>query len=174
MFSFYICWRFSCDQFCSLSYIAITCYLHSEWTSCPISSQIKSFTIHFGCTSFKPTSRLYAAWKTKDHTWCRYCHLCINAPMWREKRWCYCRVLSSVIGSLWISPSSNRSYLSNCSNCLIGGTQNRWGFGIWKYIKQKQSTVFSLNNGYILILKKKNNLCLKTFKFCFVKQIMSH
>ena len=29
----------------------------------------------------------YMAWKTKDHTWCRYCHLCINAPMWREKRW---------------------------------------------------------------------------------------
>ena len=29
----------------------------------------------------------YMTWKTKDHTWCRYCHLCINAPMWREKRW---------------------------------------------------------------------------------------
>ena len=29
----------------------------------------------------------YMAWKTKVHTWCRYCHLCINAPMWREKWW---------------------------------------------------------------------------------------
>ena len=29
----------------------------------------------------------YMAWKTKVHTWCRHCHLCINAPMWREKRW---------------------------------------------------------------------------------------
>ena len=29
----------------------------------------------------------YMAWKTKDHIWCRYYHLCINAPMWREKRW---------------------------------------------------------------------------------------
>ena len=29
----------------------------------------------------------YMTWKTKVHTWCRYCHLCINAPMWREKRW---------------------------------------------------------------------------------------
>ena len=29
----------------------------------------------------------YMAWKTKVHTWCRDCHLCINAPMWREKRW---------------------------------------------------------------------------------------
>ena len=29
----------------------------------------------------------YMAWKTKVHTWCRRCHLCINAPMWREKRW---------------------------------------------------------------------------------------
>ena len=29
----------------------------------------------------------YMAWKTKIHTWCRHCHLCINAPMWREKRW---------------------------------------------------------------------------------------
>ena len=29
----------------------------------------------------------YMAWKTKAHTWCRHCHLCINAPMWREKRW---------------------------------------------------------------------------------------
>ena len=29
----------------------------------------------------------YMAWKTKVHTWCRYCHFCINAPMWREKRW---------------------------------------------------------------------------------------
>ena len=29
----------------------------------------------------------YKAWKTKVHTWCRHCHLCINAPMWREKRW---------------------------------------------------------------------------------------
>ena len=28
----------------------------------------------------------YMAWKTKDHIWCRYCHLCINAPMWREKK----------------------------------------------------------------------------------------
>ena len=26
------------------------------------------------------------AWKTKVHTWCRHCHLCINAPMWREKK----------------------------------------------------------------------------------------
>ena len=25
----------------------------------------------------------YMAWKTKDHTWCRYCHLCIIAPMSR-------------------------------------------------------------------------------------------
>ena len=29
----------------------------------------------------------YMAWKTKVHSWCRHCHLCINAPMWREKRW---------------------------------------------------------------------------------------
>ena len=29
----------------------------------------------------------YMAWKTKVHTRCRHCHLCINAPMWREKRW---------------------------------------------------------------------------------------
>ena len=29
----------------------------------------------------------YMAWKTKVHTWCRHCHLCINAPTWREKRW---------------------------------------------------------------------------------------
>ena len=29
----------------------------------------------------------YMAWKTKVHTWCRHCHLCINAPMWGEKRW---------------------------------------------------------------------------------------
>ena len=29
----------------------------------------------------------YMAWKTKVHTWCRHCHLCINAPMRREKRW---------------------------------------------------------------------------------------
>ena len=29
----------------------------------------------------------YIAWKTKVHTWYRHCHLCINAPMWREKRW---------------------------------------------------------------------------------------
>ena len=29
----------------------------------------------------------YMAWKTKVHTWCRHCHLCINAHMWREKRW---------------------------------------------------------------------------------------
>ena len=27
------------------------------------------------------------AWKTNVHTWCRHCHLCTNAPMWREKRW---------------------------------------------------------------------------------------
>ena len=27
------------------------------------------------------------AWNTKDHTWCRYCHFCIKAPMWKEKRW---------------------------------------------------------------------------------------
>ena len=29
----------------------------------------------------------YMACKTKVHTWCRHCHLCINAPMWRQKRW---------------------------------------------------------------------------------------
>ena len=29
----------------------------------------------------------YMAWKTKVHTWCRHCHLYINALMWREKRW---------------------------------------------------------------------------------------
>ena len=29
----------------------------------------------------------YMAWKTNVHTWCRHRHLCINAPMWREKRW---------------------------------------------------------------------------------------
>ena len=29
----------------------------------------------------------YMAWKSKVHTWCRHCHRCINAPMWREKRW---------------------------------------------------------------------------------------
>ena len=29
----------------------------------------------------------YMAWKTKVHTWCRYCHLCIRAPTWREKWW---------------------------------------------------------------------------------------
>ena len=26
-------------------------------------------------------------WKTKIHTGCWHCYLCINAPMWREKRW---------------------------------------------------------------------------------------
>ena len=45
----------------------------------------------------------YMAWKTKDHTWCRYCHLCINAPMWREKRW-----LQGII-----DPQSYESPLSN-------------------------------------------------------------
>ena len=29
----------------------------------------------------------YMTRKTKVHTWCRHCHLCINAPMWSEKRW---------------------------------------------------------------------------------------
>ena len=29
----------------------------------------------------------YMAWKTRVHTWCRHCHLCVNAPMWRETRW---------------------------------------------------------------------------------------
>ena len=29
----------------------------------------------------------YKARKTKVHTWCSYCHFCINSPMWREKRW---------------------------------------------------------------------------------------
>ena len=28
----------------------------------------------------------YMVWKTKVHTWCRHCHLCINAPMWRGKK----------------------------------------------------------------------------------------
>ena len=29
----------------------------------------------------------YGTWKTKAYTWCRHYHLCINAPMWKEKRW---------------------------------------------------------------------------------------
>ena len=29
----------------------------------------------------------YMAWKTKVHTWCRHCHLCIKALMSREERW---------------------------------------------------------------------------------------
>ena len=29
----------------------------------------------------------YMAWKTKVHSWCRHCYLCINALLWREKRW---------------------------------------------------------------------------------------
>ena len=44
----------------------------------------------------------YMAWKTKVHTWCRHCHLCINAPMWREKRW-----LQGIIAP----PSYNYDYL---------------------------------------------------------------
>ena len=32
-------------------------------------------------------SPYYMAWKTRVHIWCRHCHLCINASMWREKRW---------------------------------------------------------------------------------------
>ena len=34
-----------------------------------------------------PDCSCYIAWKTKVHTRCRDCHLCINVPMWREERW---------------------------------------------------------------------------------------
>ena len=47
----------------------------------------------------------YMAWKTKVHSWCRPCYLCINAPMWREKRW---------LQGLFDTPS----YVANLNICL--------------------------------------------------------
>ena len=47
----------------------------------------------------------YMARKTKYHTWCRYCHLCINAPMWREKRW-----LQGIIDSPSYNPFASYAH----------------------------------------------------------------
>ena len=49
-------------------------------------------------------SPCYMAWKAKVHTWFRHCHLCINAPMWREKRWWQ---------GLFDPPSYNCDYLQH-------------------------------------------------------------
>ena len=42
----------------------------------------------------------YMAWKTKVHTWCIHYHICINAPMWREKKKMVARAFwPSLVGS---------------------------------------------------------------------------
>ena len=58
-----------------------TSLFYWQWSKCIVfyaNVVVQPSVQHYSC---------YMAWKTKDHTWCRYCHLCINAPMWREKRW---------------------------------------------------------------------------------------
>ena len=53
----------------------------------------------------------YMAWKAKVHTWCRHCHLCINAPMWREKKmvagtfWPFLVLLTDIFSSTFINRS---------------------------------------------------------------------
>ena len=60
----------------------------------------------------------YMAWKTKVHTWCRYSHFCINAPMWREKRW---------LQGIFDPPS----YIMHYALCII--LINRFGVMICRY-----------------------------------------
>ena len=69
----------------------------------------------------------YMAWKTKVHTWCRHCHLCINAPMWREKRWLqgiidppsYIKCFNSIIHSMVFS-FKVRSAISKTTRPTLG------------------------------------------------------
>ena len=62
----------------------------------------------------------YMAWKIKVHTWCRDCHLCINAPMWREKRW---------LQGIFDPPSYLKNY-DFCENVKFG--VNLWQ--IWYFV----------------------------------------
>ena len=57
----------------------------------------------------------YIAWKTKVHTWCRHYHLCINAPMWREKIW-----LQGIIDPPSYVPVVRIS-LCTLKNCYLKG-----------------------------------------------------
>ena len=69
-------------------------YPNPDWTICPphfsILQAVNKIHCLYGNAIVQPRVQYYScymAWKTKVHTWYRYCHFCLNAPMWREKRW---------------------------------------------------------------------------------------
>ena len=78
-------WRYS--KICNSTQIQIGQFIHltslfyRQWTKCIVlyaNAVVQPSVQHYSC---------FMAWKSKVHTWCRNCHFCINAPMWREKRW---------------------------------------------------------------------------------------
>ena len=84
-YSMLLFWRYS--KICNSTQIQIGQFIHltslfyRQWTKCIVfyaNAVVQPSVQHYSC---------FMAWKTKVHTWCRYCHFCINASMWREKRW---------------------------------------------------------------------------------------
>ena len=67
-----------------MNYESICYSLRKIWTD-PVSKMHSLYANAIVQPSVQRCS-CYILWKTKVHTWCRQCNLCINAPMWREKR----------------------------------------------------------------------------------------
>ena len=74
----------------------------------------------------------YMAWKTKVHTWSRHCHLCINAPMWREKRW---------LQGLFDSPSYLGWGQKSEFFCLLVTTRRLGSGTVWAIVVLRRPTV---------------------------------
>ena len=83
----------------------------------------------------------YMAWKTKVHTWCRHCHLCTNAPMWREKRW-----LQGIIDPPSYSMSN---FQTCCKHVLCNKVSFRGHKGVQKsFFFQNDAIELNLDSKY--------------------------
>ena len=109
---------------------------------CPYANAVVQPSVqHYSC---------YIAWKIKVHTWCRYWHLCINAPMWREKRWLQgicdppsylCTGFQSMHAAKWQAssiPTYNMdgvewSHMAYSHNVILTKIPNpKWSEGAWQ------------------------------------------
>ena len=113
-YSMLLFWRYS--KICNITqsrigqFINLTSLFYRQWTKCIVFMLIVQPSVqHYSC---------YMAWKTKVHTWCRDCHLCINAPMWRGKKMVARNFWPSLIYHVNVrKPQASNSYLITIFFC---------------------------------------------------------
>ena len=93
---------------------------------------------HFPC---------YMAWKTKVYTWCRYYHLCINAPMWRDKKMVartFWTALVILTGSLTVAKKVCQWHQTAFSSCVHCALTQRWFITFWLYYNNQHLVIVLL------------------------------